>query len=114
MSDSTTGRKFTLTADHLTLLRAAVVRWEDCEFGAPAIDCKRPYGNSGVLYDMAQLLHVAYDEDEGEFVNPDDEDRLRKIHSETETALQVILATGSFATGEYVAEPWYSKNWRLA
>lgn len=33
---------FTLTDEHLTLLRAAYIGWEDCEFGAPAIDCKRP------------------------------------------------------------------------
>lgn len=35
-------RAFVVTEDHLKLLAQMYVRWEDCEFGAPAIDCKRP------------------------------------------------------------------------
>ena len=31
-------KRFTLTEEHLKLLRHANVRWDDCEFGAPAID----------------------------------------------------------------------------
>lgn len=53
MSDLAT--RFALTDQHLTLLRSAYVRWEDCEFGAPAIDYKRPYGNSDVVGDMAMI-----------------------------------------------------------
>jgi hypothetical protein len=32
------------------------ITWDDCEFGAPACDCKRPYGNSDVYGDMAEIL----------------------------------------------------------
>ncbi len=91
-------RVFILTDDHLTLLRNAYVQWDDCETGAPAIDPKRPYGNSSVVQDIAEILKVdqpPYD------TEPYDEaaDRLLGLHRETETALQVILATGSFTTG---------------
>lgn len=46
---------FELKQEHLTLLAAANWRWEDCEAGAPSVDCKRPYGNSG---DVADILGV--------------------------------------------------------
>jgi hypothetical protein len=53
------------TADHITLIRNAYWRWEDCEHGAPAIDCKRPFGNSDVAGDLAELLpHLTEDERE--------------------------------------------------
>ena len=35
-------KKFEVKLEHLKLLKRAYVRWEDCEFGAPSIDCKRP------------------------------------------------------------------------
>jgi hypothetical protein len=44
------------TEDHLRALRAAAWSWNDCEFGAASMDPKRPYGNSDVLDDLAELL----------------------------------------------------------
>ena len=38
----------TLNPDALKLLARAYWRYEDFEYGAPAIECKRPYGNSSV------------------------------------------------------------------
>lgn len=46
----------TITPDHLTLLANAKWRMSDCEYGAPEIDGKRPYGNSGVEQDLEDLL----------------------------------------------------------
>lgn len=40
---------------HFTLLKNAYWRYEDCEFGAIAMDCKRPYGNSDVISDIREL-----------------------------------------------------------
>ena len=54
--------EFTVTDEHLKLLRGAYVGWDDCEFGAPAIDCKRPYGNSDVIADIAEILEVPDDD----------------------------------------------------
>lgn len=45
-----------ITADHLTLVENLEWLWEDCEYGAPAVDCKRPYGNSDVERDIAEAL----------------------------------------------------------
>ena len=95
--------EFTITPEHIKLLRAAVVRWEDCEFGAPAIDCKRPYGNSNVIEDIVEILGY----DQASYV----EDYLRKIHQETLMALQIFLYTGEMKTGKYVSER-YGAVWK--
>lgn len=95
-------KRFTLTADHITLLRAMWILWDDCEFGAPAVDSKRPYGNSGVTDDMRELLpHRASESDEA----------LTELHTSTQTALQIILATGSFEPGNYECER-YGNKWK--
>jgi len=36
-------KRFELKEEHLKLLRNMNVSWDECEFGAPAIDCKKPY-----------------------------------------------------------------------
>lgn len=102
--------EFTVTEDHLKLLRRAYVGWDDCEFGAPAIDCKRPYGNSDVTGDIAEILGIPAGEDEE--LAPDVEDRLTRLHGETATVLQIALATGEFRAGRYARER-YSADWRL-
>lgn len=102
-------REFEFTSDHIKLLRRAYVTWYDCEFGAPAIDCKRPYGNSSVIFDLVEILEPGLEPDEDGF--PEDVvNRVEKLHHELETALQIVLATGSFETGLYRAES-YSKDW---
>lgn len=111
----TDDEKFTLTDEHLTLLRNAYVGWDEGEFGAPAINCKRPYGNSDVVRDIIELLgetgkacphcHEALDEV--------DEARYERLHKETKTALQIILKTGEFKAGVYVCGA-YDTNWKLA
>jgi hypothetical protein len=96
-------RHFIVTGDHLRILRHAYVIWDDCEFGAPAINCKRPYGNSDVLSDIARILDVP----EGDWVDedldpyPEAEWRFVKLHVETALALQIALATGEFRVGHY-------------
>lgn len=107
-------KRFTVKPEHVALLRRAYVGWDECEFGAPAIDPKRPYGNSDVLRDIREVL--GREEAEcphcGEALSlPDDEDELTKLHRETETALQIVLATGSFEPGVYEASD-YGTDWR--
>lgn len=108
-------KRFTLTEQHVKLLRAATVRWEDIEWGAPAIDGKRPYGNGDIHDDIASILgeaHVCPNCDH-HVLGERDRERLFALHRETETALQIVLSTGSFEPGEYVA-PRYGRNWRRA
>jgi hypothetical protein len=105
---------FTVTEDHLTLLRNAYVGWDDMEFGAPGIDPKRPYGSSSPISDIAELLHPEYleldDDDARDEWRDEHEDRLRTIHRETQTVLQIAISTGEFRAGTYVrrdySEPW--------
>ena len=92
--------RFTLTAEHVALLRAMCVGWQDCETGAPEIDPKRPYGNSSVDLDVAEALGWEVDADEG--LTDEQRDRAMTLHRETEVALQVVLQTGSFTPGTYV------------
>lgn len=112
-------QQFKLTEDHIELLRNSYVGWDDCEFGAPGIDCKRPYGNSGGLIyrDMGNILGIKqkgnvdddYDPNYG-FTDKQIE-HFQKLHKELEIALQIVLVTGKFVTGTYEASS-YTKNWR--
>jgi hypothetical protein len=97
-------KEFTVTDEHLRLLRHAYVFWDEAEFGAPSIDPKRPYGNSNVYADIAEILDVPYREwgDEEMGPLPDAEWRFVRLHVETAIALQIALATGEFRTGHYV------------
>lgn len=101
-------RLFELKEEHLKLLRRAIIRWEDCEFGAPAIDCKRPYGNSYVYGDIAEILGVK--PVHGNYFSKEQEALMDKLHRETQRALQIILTTGKFEIGIYEADD-YKNDW---
>jgi hypothetical protein len=106
---------FTVTDEHLKLLRRAYVDWDDCEFGAPEIDCKRPYGNSDVIEDIGEILGYPeehYRDEEGDY-NETVAANFTRLHAETAIVLQIALATGEFRTGHYVREK-YSADWRSA
>ena len=103
---------FTVTEDHLKLLRRARVSWDDAEYGAPAIDPKRPYGSSNQVRDMAEILGLP----DSEWLDQDDvipgaEGRLARLHAETAIALQIVLATGEFRPGRYTRTDQYEIDW---
>jgi len=105
--------RFELTDQHLKLIRRMTVKYNDyCEFGAPEIDPKRPYGNSSVYYDIGEILNIepkGGDIDDPEFTEEQKEFMLA-LHKSTAKALQVILASGSFEIGVYESEE-YLDNW---
>lgn len=102
---------FEVKPEHLELLRRAYVSWDGCEYGAPAIDCKRPYGNSDVEGDIAEMFGWEYDEEEG--LSEGQSTEARTLHEETKTALQIALATQKFETGVYLNyEKYDSTKWR--
>lgn len=112
MADQRPARTFTMTNEHVMLLCHAYVRWEDCESGAPAIDCKRPYGNSSVASDVAEILGWDVDRDDG--LTDDQRSRADAIHAETELALQIVLSTGEFRPGTYARPDEYNyRKWAL-
>lgn len=103
-------KEFTLTEEHVKLLRHAYTSWHDCETGAPEIDPKRPYGNSDVPSDIARILGLQDLSDwEGDMER---REQLLALHRETATALEIILRTGSFDPGTYVTTTPYSSDWR--
>ena len=106
--------KFKLTEEHIKLLREGNVGWFNCEFGAPFMDPKRPYGNSYVLGDIARIVDMDLFKDEygEEHFTKEQSDYAVNLHRETETALQIILATGEFTPGDYEADD-YSRNWSI-
>lgn len=102
---------FKVTEDHIKLCKQTYVSWWDCEFGAPAIDCKRPYGNSSVIRDIANILGWEYDDDEYDL--PDElYDRCNAIHQEMEKVLEILLHNSDkgLRTGEY-QKPLYGGKW---
>jgi hypothetical protein len=102
--------QFRVLPEHIILLQRAYVRWDDCETGAPAIDCKRPYGNSSVVCDVAKILKPDWEYDD---LNTEQYNSLWQLHRETETALQIFLQTGVMAPGLYEKSDSYTdRKWK--
>lgn len=106
---------FSLTEDHLKLLRHASWRWEDCEWGAPAVDCKRPYGGGDYHSDVAAILGwELWDDGWGEkHISREQYERAATLHTETLTALEIIFHTGSMEPGVYRRGSSYKDKWIL-
>ena len=125
--------KFTITENHLKLLKRFNVDWVDCEFGAPRIDPKRPYGNSNVLDDIAEILGVKktkenvedYDKEEAseysdkqEYIedlewNEETYNKFDRLHKEMQIVLQIIFATGKIEVGDYLKKDEYDyESWK--
>src|SRR5689334_21410868 len=104
---------FTVTEQHLKLMRRFQVGWQHCQTGAPEIDPKRPYGRSSVLEDIHEILtgeSIGCPESKHENLTDSEIDQYEKLHRETETALQIALATGQFKAGKYECD-LYSTAW---
>lgn len=103
---------FTVLRDHLRLIRKMYLDWEDCDFGAPAVDCKRPYGNSSVYSDIAEILDIKPEDGEGDEADFSDRQReeMGGLHHGTLNALQIAIHTGQFREGTYERERY--GEWR--
>lgn len=115
--------QFRVLPEHIKLLQSAYTSWNDCEYGAASIDCKRPYGSSSVTSSILRVLGIKPDKDG----RPDDafEDNpyeveeyfkeetiqwVSQLHMDTEIVLQIFLRTGSMLPGLYESEK-YRSNW---
>lgn len=108
-------QRFTITDDHIKLIRAANITWLGWEYGAPGVDPKCPYGNSAALTDIAQIINPDFKSmREGAALDwlEDNTDRLERLHKETETVLRIGVQTGRFEVGTYaqVGSP-YAEQW---
>jgi len=106
-------KDFELKEEHILLLQN--MYWEtDGESSAPAVNGKRPYGNSNVAPDIAEILGVELPDSGNERECDDVANELCRIHYGTTTAIQVILQTKSFKPGLYkdVSKPGYQPKWQ--
>lgn len=87
-----------ITKDHVKLAKRMYVRWEDCEYGAPSIDCKRPYGNSDVEGDVAEILGWPVDEDDG--LTAEQSKEAARLHREMLGVIRVLLANADLVVGK--------------
>jgi hypothetical protein len=108
-----TKKEFILKEEHLKLLKEAYVGWYDCEYGAPCIDPKRPYGNSDVERDIAEILNWKID-DEYDELSKSQLKEVENLHAETEIALQIVLQhIGEIPLlGKYTCDDYL--NWKYA
>jgi len=116
VTDYKIGDTFEIKDDHLKLLKEMNVYFDPNGYdGAPAVDCKRPYGNSGdVCYDVHRVLNGS-DWDWGEYgdseMSEEMHEQLYKLHMETATALQICLVMQEFKTGVFKKYFYGSNSW---
>jgi hypothetical protein len=107
---------FYLTENHIKLLKRMHVYWDDAGYlGAPAIDLKRPYGDSCVLSDIWEIItgvDVECSCGDQKTLTEDEKNICIKLHKEMDSALQIVLQTGAFKIGKY---EWmsYSVGWKF-
>ena len=104
---------FKVTPDHIKLLQHMYVSWFDCEYGAPCIDPKRPYGNSFVEGDIAEILGWDIDDDYSDLFEATRE-KCAAIHAEMQTVLQILVSNLSIQPGTYAKTSLYTAtSWRF-
>lgn len=101
--------KFTIKKEHLELIKNLVVVWNDGDGpGAPGINTKKPYGNSGVENDIAEILKWKLKDGE---LSEAQEVKAIKLHTELETVLSICLSTLSFTEGTYKQVDTFPDKW---
>jgi hypothetical protein len=106
---------FILREDHVRLLRAASISWNEVEWGSPTIDPKRPFGSEDLPEQMARILGVPVPEDKEGRAHTRFQRSMLNLYQELKPALQVVLAAGSFEPGTYVQEREHDcHSWRRA
>lgn len=107
-------KELIVTENHLKLLKNLHVGWDYTEFGAPCIDPKRPFGNSNVFSDMAQILgfELANHEKQPELYDKQCTSLVKGYH-ELQYCLQILCTNLKLESGKYVLENEYDvKSWR--
>ena len=106
--------RFKLTMTHIKLLRRLVVFYDHSSMlGAPAVSKSRPYGNSAILDDIAEIVGMKKpNPGEGETWSDEQLMTLLKWHYETARALEVFLAAARIKPGIYV-QGYVGDGWKL-
>ena len=98
--------QFTLTSDHVKLLRAVKIAWNSSDYGGPSFNTQRPYGGVHVYSNMLDILGIPSEERK-----PSDTVWLEDLHRSMAVALQVVLRTGKFKPTTYRANK-FSQDWK--
>lgn len=114
--------RFRLERHHIDLLKRARVQWESGpSSGAPCINPHLPYGSRPALQVVADVLGLEHTRETRQVTDQDGHSgyasvypketvaKCYAVHRETELALAVILATGSFDLGWYAHD---GNRWR--
>lgn len=106
--------QFELTEAHLKLLGEFYIEWLgniNYGHGSPAVNQKRPYGNSFVLGDVHEI--VTGDKLKGRSLTDEETQLYKKLHIETMVALQIVLSTQKFEVGIYQLQNYYDqRSWK--
>jgi hypothetical protein len=92
--------------------------WDPGEyFGAAGINSKRPYGDSYVTRNIAEILDAPdenweYEDGEKAGLTEGAEKRFMRVRVETMAALQVVLSAGEFRPGRYRRPTNWSLDWQ--
>ena len=110
--------EFTVQHEHLTLLRNSYIGYNNyTEFGAPRVDPKRPYGNSDVYLDIAEILGIEADGTD-EYGDPvfseTQQESMHRTHFEMMLVLQILTANLSITPGRYRKTTIDPISWRPA
>ena len=98
------GMTFEITPDHMRLVER--MYWGNYD-DVPSVDPKRPYGNSAVNRDIAEILGWI---PEGSDANLSDDmvERAEAIHQDMPQVMQIITSTLSCRAGTYRKTVQYS------
>jgi hypothetical protein len=96
-------QKFEVTHEHIKLFHKFYWDNQLCEYGAPAVDPKRPYGNSSVEDDISRILGMDPElcPHCGEIINEKVSEYCGLIHRQMKFALQVFSDTLTIEIGDY-------------
>jgi len=97
---------FTITESHIKLLRRTNIDWNDREYGAPCMNCKRPYGNGDVEGDIAEILGWGTDDDG--CLSEEQGMSAHHLHREMQIVLQILVNNPLGLNGEWkrVGNKW--------
>jgi hypothetical protein len=107
-------KKFTVKEEHIKLLQHMWVWFDDNAYmGAPAVDIKRPYGNSSVLEDIGEIIGEKPAAMDGDYPIYSDkqQDSFKALHEEMGDVLQILVRNLGIKPGVYECDD-YDVNWR--
>ena len=100
---------FEVKEEHIKLIQGMYINYSDwAEFGAPVVDPKRPYGNSDVYRDIAEILEIPLpDFEEDEWFTDEQQEFMLNLHKETTKALQILAQHLKLEIGKYEQEMYH-------